>query len=130
MSKLSQRSSTPSEPTSGPHWVPATPPTYAARFALVGGSKGGRTLLANVLRNLWAYVVIFCGHFPDGAAKFDPAVLEDETRGAWYLRQTLGSADFHAGPRRTPKRSCRDARGVPACVARSSGARCPARSPW
>lgn len=98
--------------------------------ALVGGSKGGRTLLANVLRNLWAYVVIFCGHFPDGAAKFDPAVLEDETRGAWYLRQTLGSADFHAGPRRTPKRSCRDARGVPACVARSSGARCPARSPW
>ena len=25
---------------------------------------------ANVLRNIWANAVIFCGHFPDGAEKF------------------------------------------------------------
>jgi fatty acid desaturase len=67
----------------------------------LSGRRFGRTLLANtaanVLRNLWAYVVIFCGHFPDGAEKFDRAVLDDETRGGWYLRQMLGSANFDAG---------------------------------
>lgn len=52
---------------------------------------------ANLLRNFWAYVVIFCGHFPDGAEKFTPDVLEDESRGEWYLRQILGSANFKAG---------------------------------
>jgi fatty acid desaturase len=58
----------------------------------------GANTAANVLRNLWAYLVIFCGHFPDGAEKFDAAVLKDETRGEWYLRQMLGSANFNAGP--------------------------------
>jgi NADPH-dependent stearoyl-CoA 9-desaturase len=68
----------------------------------LSGRRFGRTLAANaaanVLRNLWAYVVIFCGHFPDGAEKFDPVVLENETKGQWYLRQMLGSANFNAGP--------------------------------
>ncbi len=54
--------------------------------------------VANLLRNLWAYVVIFCGHFPDGAEKFTPEVLDEETRGEWYLRQALGTANFTAGP--------------------------------
>ncbi|MEV3906101.1 MULTISPECIES: fatty acid desaturase family protein [unclassified Mycobacterium] len=58
----------------------------------------GANAAANVLRNLWAYLVIFCGHFPDGAEKFDPAVLTDETKPHWYLRQMLGSANFSAGP--------------------------------
>ena len=53
---------------------------------------------ANLLRNLWSYVVIFCGHFPDGAEKFSADVLEHETRGEWYLRQILGTANFNAGP--------------------------------
>ena len=53
---------------------------------------------ANLIRNLWAYVVIFCGHFPDGAEKFTVESLEHETQGQWYLRQMLGSANFHAGP--------------------------------
>src|SRR6476619_5547172 len=30
----------------------------------------GANAVANLLRNLWAYVVIFCGHFPDGTQKF------------------------------------------------------------
>jgi fatty acid desaturase len=65
-------------------------------------SRWRRTLAANVsanlLRNLWAYVVIFCGHFPDGAEKFTADVLEHETRAEWYLRQMLGAANFKAGP--------------------------------
>ncbi|MEE3850969.1 fatty acid desaturase [Gordonia sp. LSe1-13] len=55
-------------------------------------------LTANVIRNLWAYVVIFCGHFPDGAEKFTTDSLTDETSGQWYLRQMLGTANFNAGP--------------------------------
>ncbi|GJF12499.1 fatty acid desaturase [Mycolicibacterium cyprinidarum] len=58
----------------------------------------GANAVANVLRNLWAYVVIFCGHFPDGTQKFTPDVLESETRAEWYLRQMLGAANFKAGP--------------------------------
>ena len=53
---------------------------------------------ANVLRNVWAYVVIACGHFADGAEKFTPAALEGETKPEWYLRQMLGTANFDAGP--------------------------------
>ncbi|UXA14444.1 fatty acid desaturase [Mycobacterium sp. SMC-8] len=58
----------------------------------------GANVVANLARNLWAYVVIFCGHFPDGAEKFTEDVLATETRGEWYLRQILGSANFTAGP--------------------------------
>ncbi|MGX1807699.1 fatty acid desaturase family protein [Nocardia sp. NPDC055321] len=53
---------------------------------------------ANLVRNLWAYAVIFCGHFPDGAEKFTEEQFEGETQGEWYLRQMLGSANFEAGP--------------------------------
>jgi fatty acid desaturase len=67
----------------------------------LSGRRFGRTLAANAaanaIRNVWAYVVIFCGHFPDGAEKFEPVVLENETKGEWYLRQMLGSANFDAG---------------------------------
>ncbi|MGV0736131.1 fatty acid desaturase family protein [Mycobacterium syngnathidarum] len=54
--------------------------------------------IANLIRNYWAYVVIFCGHFPDGAEKFTREEFERETPGEWYLRQMLASANFHAGP--------------------------------
>ncbi|QCQ91986.1 fatty acid desaturase family protein [Rhodococcus sp. SGAir0479] len=53
---------------------------------------------ANLVRNLWAYAVIFCGHFPDGAEKFTAEQFETETRAQWYLRQMLGSANIDAGP--------------------------------
>ena len=49
-------------------------------------------------RNLWSYVIIFCGHFPDGALHFTEEEIEDETRAEWYLRQMLGSANFEGGP--------------------------------
>ena len=53
---------------------------------------------ANLMRNLWSYVIIFCGHFPDGAMHFTEEEIEDETRAEWYLRQMLGSANFEGGP--------------------------------
>jgi NADPH-dependent stearoyl-CoA 9-desaturase len=52
---------------------------------------------ANIIRNYWAYMVIFCGHFPDGAEKFTREEYEAETHPEWYLRQMLGSANFKAG---------------------------------
>ena len=71
-------------------------------FPALSLSRWRRTLAANaaanILRNLWAYVVIFCGHFPDGAEKFTAAALEHETRSEWYLRQMMGAANFNAGP--------------------------------
>ncbi|GLE54181.1 fatty acid desaturase family protein [Mycobacterium montefiorense] len=58
----------------------------------------GANVIANGLRNVWAFVVIVCGHFADGAEKFTPSVLQDETKSEWYLRQMLGTANFRAGP--------------------------------
>jgi NADPH-dependent stearoyl-CoA 9-desaturase len=55
-------------------------------------------VLANVIRNIWANAVIFCGHFPDGAEKFTKTDMIGETKGEWYLRQMLGSANFEGGP--------------------------------
>ncbi len=52
---------------------------------------------ANIIRNVWTYGIIFCGHFPDGAVHFTEEELEDETRAEWYLRQMLGSANFKGG---------------------------------
>ncbi|MFE3025140.1 fatty acid desaturase family protein [Nocardia tengchongensis] len=71
-------------------------------FPVLSGRRWRRTLVANAaantLRNLWAYLVIFCGHFPDGAEKFTAAAIEHETRPEWYLRQMLGTTNFDAGP--------------------------------
>jgi fatty acid desaturase len=53
--------------------------------------------VANITRNLWSFTIIFCGHFPDGVEEFDEAECEDETRGQWYYRQLLGSANLTGG---------------------------------
>lgn len=78
---------------------------YVAFPAITAASPGAtyRSTLtanatANLLRNFWSNAVIFCGHFPDGAEKFTVTDMENETRGQWYLRQLLGSANFNAGP--------------------------------
>ena len=55
-------------------------------------------LLANGIRNLWTFAIIFCGHFPEGVEMFHEAELRDESRGDWYLRQLNGSANI-AGSR-------------------------------
>ncbi|MEO8703556.1 MAG: acyl-CoA desaturase [Kofleriaceae bacterium] len=51
-------------------------------------------LAANIARNLWTFGIIFCGHFPDGVQVFTPDTLAGESRGRWYLRQLLGSANI------------------------------------
>jgi fatty acid desaturase len=71
-------------------------------FPALAGRNWKSTLkanaIANLIRNYWAYAVIFCGHFPDGAEKFTQQEFDNETNGEWYLRQMLASANFHAGP--------------------------------
>ncbi len=52
---------------------------------------------ANLVRNVWAYSIIFCGHFPSGVQTFTPEETADETRGQWYVRQMLGSANIEGG---------------------------------
>ncbi|WP_244930476.1 acyl-CoA desaturase [Nocardioides sp. W7] len=58
-------------------------PTLAANFT------------ANLVRNVWSHSVIMCGHFPEGVETFEKkSIPEKETRGEWYLRQMLGSANI------------------------------------
>lgn len=54
----------------------------------------GANLTANLARNVWTHTVIFCGHFPDGVAQFTEEQTSQETRGGWYVRQLLGSANL------------------------------------
>ena len=59
----------------------------------------GANLVANLLRNVWSHSVIMCGHFPEGVEAFEQdSVAADETRGSWYVRQMLGSADITGPP--------------------------------
>jgi fatty acid desaturase len=74
---------------------------YIAFPALSG--RGWRSTLAanftaNIVRNVWAHSIIFCGHFPDQTYTFSQAEVENETRGGWYVRQLLGSANIDGGP--------------------------------
>ena len=66
----------------------AAAPFGSAKQALIG------TFTANAIRNVWAHSVIFCGHFPDGVDTFSEEEIEGETRGDWYIRQMLGSANI------------------------------------
>jgi NADPH-dependent stearoyl-CoA 9-desaturase len=80
-------------------------------FPALSGALGGRgrrrgvfksTLLANftanIVRNLWAHSIIFCGHFPDQTYTFAEHEVAQETRGGWYVRQLLGSANIDGSP--------------------------------
>ncbi|CAI9416099.1 NADPH-dependent stearoyl-CoA 9-desaturase [Nocardioides sp. T2.26MG-1] len=66
--------------------------------------RGWRSTLAanataNLVRNLWSHSVIMCGHFPEGVQTFEQEQLDvNESRGAWYLRQMLGSANISGPP--------------------------------
>lgn len=52
---------------------------------------------ANLIRNLWASTVIFCGHFTQDAETFSEEECEGESKGHWYLRQLTGSSNFTGG---------------------------------
>jgi linoleoyl-CoA desaturase len=53
---------------------------------------------SNIVRNVWAYAIIFCGHFPDQTYTFSQEETDDETRGARHVRQLLGAANIEGGP--------------------------------
>ncbi len=71
---------------------------YVAHPLLTGPSWRSTitaNLAANLIRNVWSHSVIMCGHFPEGVETFEQEELdENESRGEWYLRQMLGSADI------------------------------------
>jgi fatty acid desaturase len=72
-------------------------------FPALSGRKGfkatlGANFTANIVRNLWAHAIIFCGHFPDQTYTFSEKEVTDETRGGWYVRQLLGAANIEGSP--------------------------------
>jgi NADPH-dependent stearoyl-CoA 9-desaturase len=62
-----------------------------APFTVAGNAS------ANLARNIWSFMIIFCGHFPEGTHEFSEEEAASETRGGWYLRQMLGSANLTGG---------------------------------
>jgi fatty acid desaturase len=70
-------------------------------FPLLTGPMAPLTLLGNatasLARNLWSFSIIFCGHFPADVESFTEEETENESRGQWYLRQILGSANITGG---------------------------------
>jgi NADPH-dependent stearoyl-CoA 9-desaturase len=74
-----------------------------ARRALADGTQAYRrtamiNAYSNLARNVWAYAIIFCGHFPDQTYTYSPAEVEDEGRGGWYIRQLTGAANIEGSP--------------------------------
>jgi linoleoyl-CoA desaturase len=71
-------------------------------FPLLSGRSFKTTLAANftanMVRNVWAHSIIFCGHFPDQTYTFSEQEVAGETRGGWYVRQLLGAANIDGGP--------------------------------
>jgi len=57
----------------------------------------GANFVACLLRNIWTFAVIFCGHFPSDAHHFTKESIEGETRAEWYVRQMLGSCNIRGG---------------------------------
>jgi NADPH-dependent stearoyl-CoA 9-desaturase len=75
----------------------------AGREAREAGRSGYKATLAadaiaNVVRNVWSHAIIFCGHFPDQTFMFTEEEVQDESRGAWYVRQLIGAANIDGGP--------------------------------
>ena len=54
--------------------------------------------IANIIRNIWSHGIIFCGHFPDQTYTFSQKEVEDESKGARYVRQLVGAANIEGGP--------------------------------
>jgi linoleoyl-CoA desaturase len=53
--------------------------------------------VACLLRSLWTYLIIFCGHFPENVHVFTKEQVDNETRARWYVRQLLGSCNISGG---------------------------------
>jgi fatty acid desaturase len=72
-------------------------------FPALSGKRGYKATLkanftANLMRNVWSYAIIFCGHFPDQTYTFSQQETANESEGAFYLRQLLGAANIEGSP--------------------------------
>jgi len=71
-------------------------------YPLLAGPLAPKVLAGNVsaqlIRNVWSYAVIYCGHLPEGIFSFTEEEAEAETKGQWYIRQILGSGNFEGSP--------------------------------
>lgn len=67
-------------------------------YPLLAGPRAPKVLAGNIsaqlIRNLWSFAVIYCGHLPEGNYTFTEQEMEAETKGQWYFRQILGSSNF------------------------------------
>lgn len=63
-----------------------------AALAVLAGNAVG-----NLIRNVWAWAIIFCGHFTEEVYTFSRESIEGESKGQWYLRQILGSSNISGG---------------------------------
>ena len=70
-------------------------------FPLLTGPSALSTLAANatanLVRNVWSFAIIFCGHFPLEVEQFTVEECEGESRAQWYVRQAMGSANIEGG---------------------------------
>jgi linoleoyl-CoA desaturase len=71
-------------------WPLLSGPSFLTTFAA--------NFTANMVRNVWAYAIIFCGHFPDQTYTFTPEQYESETEGGRFVRQLLGAANIDGSP--------------------------------
>ena len=55
-------------------------------------------LHANVIRNVWAHAIIFCGHFPDQTYTFSQDEVAGRDARTFYVRQLLGAANIEGSP--------------------------------
>ena len=75
-------------------------------FLATAARNGARTyratlwadVTANIVRNVWSHAIIFCGHFPDQTYVFSQREVENESRGAWFVRQLVGAANIEGSP--------------------------------
>jgi linoleoyl-CoA desaturase len=71
-------------------------PALSGRSGFTSTAKANA--VANIVRNVWSHAIIFCGHFPDQTFMFTEEEVQDESRGAWYVRQLIGAANIDGGP--------------------------------
>lgn len=71
--------------------LPAGVGLALGRSSAVSTLSGNVT--ANIVRNLWTWAVIFCGHLTEQAHIYTH-LDENESKGDWYVRQILGSSNI------------------------------------
>lgn len=67
-------------------------------FPLIAGPAAAPVFLGNLaangIRNIWTFSIIFCGHFTKDVEVFPKTVMQNESRGHWYMRQIRGSSNL------------------------------------